>query len=214
MNDKFDDGFKLAFEKVLKYEGGYSNDPDDLGGETKYGITKEVARNTGYEGNMKNLNKEIASQIYYNRFWTRYNYNKIEDVSVAVESFEQAVNLGPNTANKNLQEACSLLREDAISVDGIIGPQTLETVNNLEYQDELLKLLNLLQGEEYIKIVRSNESQKKFLRGWLKRVEIEDGINEGSNKEELKKKKDQIKFLKILIAFLSGGILTILELFI
>ena len=32
--------FDEIIEKVLEHEGGYVNDPDDLGGETKYGITK------------------------------------------------------------------------------------------------------------------------------------------------------------------------------
>ena len=34
--------FKEIIEKVLHHEGGYVNDPKDLGGETKYGITKEL----------------------------------------------------------------------------------------------------------------------------------------------------------------------------
>ena len=32
--------FNEIIEKVLEHEGGYVNDKDDLGGETKYGITK------------------------------------------------------------------------------------------------------------------------------------------------------------------------------
>jgi lysozyme family protein len=36
--------FKQAFEKTLKFEGGYANDPDDHGGKTMYGITEAVAR--------------------------------------------------------------------------------------------------------------------------------------------------------------------------
>ena len=35
MLTKFDD----IIEVVLKHEGGYVNDPNDLGGETNYGIT-------------------------------------------------------------------------------------------------------------------------------------------------------------------------------
>ena len=32
--------FSEAIEIVLKHEGGYVNDPDEPGGETKYGISK------------------------------------------------------------------------------------------------------------------------------------------------------------------------------
>ena len=32
--------FNKIIEVVIGHEGGYVNDPTDLGGETKYGITK------------------------------------------------------------------------------------------------------------------------------------------------------------------------------
>jgi len=32
--------FNLAFSKMLFHEGGYVNDPDDLGGETYKGIAR------------------------------------------------------------------------------------------------------------------------------------------------------------------------------
>jgi len=34
--------FDRAFEIVIGAEGGYSNDPKDRGGETKYGISKRA----------------------------------------------------------------------------------------------------------------------------------------------------------------------------
>jgi len=35
-----DERFLKAVEMVLAHEGGYVNDPNDPGGETKYGISK------------------------------------------------------------------------------------------------------------------------------------------------------------------------------
>ena len=43
--------FEEIIEKVLAHEGGYVNDPKDLGGETKYGITKRFYP----EADIKNL---------------------------------------------------------------------------------------------------------------------------------------------------------------
>ncbi len=34
--------FDEIIEVVLEHEGGYVNDPDDAGGETKYGIAKKM----------------------------------------------------------------------------------------------------------------------------------------------------------------------------
>ena len=52
-----DSRFLKFFNYILLVEGSYSNDKNDKGGETKYGITKERARECGYKGNMKDLTK-------------------------------------------------------------------------------------------------------------------------------------------------------------
>ncbi len=44
--------FDIAIDRVLGIEGGYSNDPDDPGGETNWGVTLRTARANGYTGNM------------------------------------------------------------------------------------------------------------------------------------------------------------------
>ena len=43
-----DTRFLKFFNYILLVEGSYSNDKNDKGGETKYGITKERARECGY----------------------------------------------------------------------------------------------------------------------------------------------------------------------
>ncbi|GAB6099220.1 glycosyl hydrolase 108 family protein [Halanaerocella petrolearia] len=165
-----DENFQQALELVLEYEGGYSNDEDDRGGPTKFGITKATARRLGYNEEISKLSKEEVAQMYYDNYWANLQYNLINDSNIALEMFDQAVNLGPQTANCHLQRACNLLIKDEIAVDGIVGPAILEAVVNCSYKLELIKLLNILQGYKYIKIVESDKSQKKFIRGWLKRV--------------------------------------------
>ena len=59
-----DSRFLKFFNYILLVEGGYSNDKNDKGGETKYGITKEIAREYGYTGNMRDLTKATAQKIY------------------------------------------------------------------------------------------------------------------------------------------------------
>ncbi len=214
MNQKF----RNAFEKLLKYEGGYSNHQNDSGGKTKYGITESLAREVGYDGDMKDLTKEEAAEIYYNHFWTKYRYNEIEDKRVAFECFEQAVNLGPDDANTNLQESYNLLVKDEIVVDGIIGPKTLSAVNSLGAKDYsyLLELLNIMQGNKYIEIVQSNNSQKVFIRGWLRRVRLKVNKDQSSNDKDMTPDGKEIinnpKLIKaILIVLGSGAIIKILE---
>ena len=57
--------FLRAVKEVLKIEGGYVNNPNDRGGETKYGISKRAYPNV----DIKNLTLDKAKQIYYNDYW-------------------------------------------------------------------------------------------------------------------------------------------------
>ena len=54
--------------EIIRVEGGYSNDKNDAGGETMYGITVAVARANGYAGNMKDMPRKVAYDIYYNQY--------------------------------------------------------------------------------------------------------------------------------------------------
>ena len=56
--------FDKAFDLLIGNEGGYVNNPADPGGETNCGITRAVAVDNGYTGNMKSMPKETAKQIY------------------------------------------------------------------------------------------------------------------------------------------------------
>jgi hypothetical protein len=52
--------FEDLFHRLLLREGGYSDNAADSGGQTKYGITEEVARAHGYTGAMKDLPLSVA----------------------------------------------------------------------------------------------------------------------------------------------------------
>ena len=78
----------------MGFEGGYSDDPDDRGGKTKFGITEATARRLGYKGDMKDLTLDQAKKLYYDHYWKCWNYDKIEDERIATEMFDQAVNMG------------------------------------------------------------------------------------------------------------------------
>jgi len=166
--DHVSEKFEKAFEEVLDYEGGYSNHEADRGGKTKYGVTKEVAREAGYEGDMRDLSLEKAKEIYRENYWQYENV----PVQVGIECFDQAVNMGVFTATKHLQMAVNCFRENEIAIDGIMGPNTAAAVNSCKYTDELVKIMNILQGERYVKLALNDPSQKVFIRGWIKRVDI------------------------------------------
>lgn len=161
--------FEEAFTELMKIEGGYVNDLDDYGGETKYGITKRTARLAGYSGKMNDLTIEIAKEIYFKEFWKPYNYHLIENRLIAIEMLDQAVHFGPTLANKHLQQTLNQFGKE-IKIDGIVGPVTIENLNSFSQPYDLLLWINSLQFERYMLIIKKDFSQWKYFRGWLKRV--------------------------------------------
>ena len=164
--------FEKAYKRLHEFEGGYSNDVDDAGGKTRYGVTEPVARAHGYKGDMKNMPEYLAKEIYKKNYWEPLKCFAIPDDDVAFELFDIGVNMGIKVAGKFFQEALNLLTNSSLKVDGIIGTKTIEAYRHTLVLDDksMVKCLNGLQFERYKKIVFWKPSQKKFFRGWLRRV--------------------------------------------
>lgn len=173
-----EDVYIRAFNEIIGIEGGYSDHPDDRGGPTKYGVTRESARAWGYEGDMRNFSLQNARDFYYEEFWTKYRFDEIDDERIQLEIFEQAINMGPNRAVRHLQLTYNGLVEsksERIAEDGIMGPNTLSAINSLQTEEDkecAFTMMNILQGNYYINLVKHVPEQHVFLRGWLKRVKI------------------------------------------
>lgn len=156
--------FEKAITIVLKHEGGYVNDPNDLGGETKYGISKRSYPHL----DIKNLTVEQAIEIYRRDWWDKYRYGDIKDQDVATKVFDLSVNMGPATAHRLLQEALVFLGYD-IAVDGIIGPQTIGAANKTAPR-RLLQVLRWMAAHHYYRIAAQRPQSQAFLMGWLTRA--------------------------------------------
>ena len=88
MND-----FDKAVKFTLKWEGGYSNDPNDPGGETKYGISKRSYP----ELDISKLTLKQAKEIYYQNYWLKAGCDGLPypfDIIV----FDTSVNMGKRRA--------------------------------------------------------------------------------------------------------------------
>lgn len=167
-------------EALLQREGGYVNDPNDLGGETNWGITLEVARNYGYLGAMSAMPRSVATSIYREIYWYAPKFDQVFDISsrVAEELFDTGVNMGVGIAGQFLQRSLNALNDQGkhyadLVVDGQIGPGTLKALRSYfkirPYHGEsvLLKALNCLQGARYIELCEKREKNEAFLFGWL-----------------------------------------------
>ena len=157
-------------------EGGYSNDPSDHGGPTKYGIT--LATLDRWRGHtvsadaVKALGVDDAVTIYRTLYWSRPNLSILPD-EISPVVFDMGINAGPTEAIKLLQHTlCDL--GYAVGVDGFVGPAT----SRAAYQaisalgaDHVVNTYCDARAKFYGTLCAKDPSQRKFLNGWLTRVD-------------------------------------------
>jgi lysozyme family protein len=81
--------FERAFAVVVGIEAGYVNNPQDPGGETKFGITKRQYPTV----DIKNLTLEQAQDIYRRDYWNTHDLDTLE-YGKALLVFDTAINGG------------------------------------------------------------------------------------------------------------------------
>lgn len=95
----YESDFVKCMPFIFEREGGYVNDPDDPGGETKYGISKRAFPNE----DIKNLSKERATELYYINYWLSCVGDSKWPLDLCI--FDTAVNQGVYTAKK-FRDSC------------------------------------------------------------------------------------------------------------
>ena len=155
-----DEKFERAVEKLLSHEGGYVNDPDDPGGETCFGISKRFYPDM----NIKGLTREKAEKIYFRDFWVPGRFGEFDQENVAEKIFDLSVNMGLRKAAVILQLAL-VFTGMKVTVDGIVGPETIGAVNGHPNELWLLDKIRIYAIQEYLGI-----GKVKYLKGWIGRA--------------------------------------------
>ena len=163
--------FNKFLNYIFKVEGGYTDDKNARGGKTTWGITEEEARDFGYTGDMQNLTKDFAKNIYLKKYYLGNKLDKIIDDRVALSIFDWAVNSG-RRGIKKAQIVANKFGANLV-IDGIIGNKTLEAINSMN-PEEFLKEYHELQRTFYKNLAAKDSTQEDFLKGWLNRVEIKE----------------------------------------
>jgi lysozyme family protein len=167
-------------DEVLAREGGYSNHPADRGGATRWGVTEAVARAHGYRGDMHSFPREDAAQVYRRLYWVKPGFDQVATRApkVAAELFDTGVNMGPGTATGFLKRTLNALNRGEVDYDDIgttpiIDAATLAaldafmTKRGAGGEAILLKALEALQGERYLRLAETRPANEAFLYGWL-----------------------------------------------
>ena len=165
------DRFEKFLDYIFEVEGGFTNDKNDRGGATNFGITEEEAREFGYTGDMRNLTKDFAENIYLKKYYLGNKLDKIIDDRVALSIFDWAVNSG-RRGIKKAQIVANKFGANLV-IDGIIGNKTLEAINGID-PEAFLKEYHEIQRTFYKNLAAKDSTQEDFLKGWLNRVEIKE----------------------------------------
>jgi lysozyme family protein len=149
---------------ILRHEGGYVNDRDDPGGETKFGISKRSYPHL----DIKSLTRKQAAEIYERDF-----YNKVrgDDLPVwlALMVTDFSVNAGIGTAVKTLQ------RVVGETDDGIIGKKTIAACKSKPSRT-LRQEYTESREAYYDALAARRPAMKKFLNGWKMRTKDCDSL--------------------------------------
>lgn len=150
--------FDAAFTRLLGHEGGYSNNPADPGGETMWGITKHVAIQHGYTGDMRYLSQETAKEIYRARYWDAVKADQFPD-PLRYALFDAAVNSGPKQALIWAQQALD------VGADGVVGDETLRAAMACDPQRVRARMLGIR-----LDFMTSLPIWTQFGKGWARRI--------------------------------------------
>jgi|SRR3990167_3941648 len=177
------------FPKLLKWEGGFVQDPVDTGGATNMGVTISTFRQHGYDNDgdgdidVEDLRKETPEQaqaICKLNYWDRWKADLIKSQSVA-ESLVEWVWGSGKWGIIIPQRILGLVD------DGIVGPKSLEAVNKFDpvvFHEKLRQAkMSFIDGLVISSINRYKEThpqaidqdllkhtQKRFEKGWKNRI--------------------------------------------
>jgi lysozyme family protein len=162
---------KILSPFILRYEGGIVNDPDDRGGMTNRGVTfstfkeyrKSIGMGTPSIDDLKMISDTEWTDILKKFYWDPCNGDNITHQGVANFIVDWAWGSGQRTATKQVQKLLG------VTVDGSFGIKTLTALNK-QYEAEFINVLFKLRKDFLINICKNNNTQLKFLNGWLNRL--------------------------------------------
>lgn len=158
---------KSSIDYVLQNEGGFTDDENDSGGATNWGITHDdLSRFRSHSVStldVKNMTKDEACQIYEKFYWNPMELNNISDQGIATCIFDIGVNRGISRGVKYAQEVVQTVQ------DGKMGPKTIVATNLIQRSDFIHKYYNLV-ANGYQQIILNHPSQHVFYKGWMARA--------------------------------------------
>jgi lysozyme family protein len=162
--------YEACLSRVLVYEGGFSNHPDDPGGPTLEGIIQRV-----YDGYRQSRGLPTAplsaamrgspawiserNDIYRRQYWNKIRGDELP-IGIDLVVFDGAVNSGPVQSIKWLQRALG------VPADGLFGEATMAAIRACNDNDALIADI----CGRRLAFLQQLRTWKTFGKGWGSRV--------------------------------------------
>lgn len=157
----------IALQKVLGWEGGFSNNPHDSGGATFRGVTigtymqycKLKGKTTPSVEDLKKLDYRTIRDLADVLYWKKIKGDQIRNQSIANLCFDCVWGSGTGYIKK-IQGVLG------VSQDGIFGSMTLNAINNWQPQRDLFQRL-WNRRKIYLE---GCKGAVYYLKGWMRRL--------------------------------------------
>ena len=159
--------FHLFAPLLHSLEKGVSNRKNDRGGFTVDGVTLTTFRRYyGADKTREDLLAMTAGEwafIMKSGYWDKCKADQIDNQKIAEIIADWCVNSG----TARIRDVQTIV---GVKPDGAVGPVTLKAINSADPEELYRRLMNARIGF-FEKIVAKDPKQKKFLEGWLNRLE-------------------------------------------
>jgi lysozyme family protein len=160
--------FDEALKRVLAHEGGYTNDPDDPGGPTNFGITigdyRACVNPRATAADVRSMPVETAKKIYRENYWNALRCDELP-AGVDYAVFDYGVNSGIGRAAKILRVELGAGLNPVPASGTAITDEVIAAAKKADAK----KLINDI-CDERINFLRALPTWDRFGRGWSRRV--------------------------------------------
>lgn len=154
--------FERCLAETLKWEGGWSDHPEDPGGATNKGVTLATYRawkGRATKADLRKITDAEVAAIYKAWYWQPVRGDELP-AGLDLVAFDAAVNSGPSRSAKWLQLAVGAVQ------DGKIGPATIKAAGKQYQPAAIMRAIAIRRG-----FLKSLKAWPTFGKGWTARLD-------------------------------------------
>ena len=164
-----------SIHKTMAEEGGYIDDPNRIDQPTNSGITQptlnkynQIHPEAEFPENVRELTGQQAEQIYTELYYNDRNIGNINNPRIAHAIFDMGVMSNYSNVGRMVQNTINETQGITLAVDGDIGKQTIQALNNIP-ANQVDRFMEVLI-ENRIEYLKGFAGWDRYGRGWEART--------------------------------------------